>query len=177
MKTNLLVLCLIATAYGYSQNTTNLNYYGPVYEILNPDFEMDLNQEIKAVFDVSTKAKKEGQLNKNFVTVARFLRLNQKSNLKSNSVKAALIVHGSAIFDLLSHSAYAEYHQKADLTNPNYDLLTVLSDHNVDIILCGQTSSHRSVDQQELHPKVKIALSAMSAHITLDKEGYTLINF
>ncbi|WP_019039305.1 DsrE family protein [Psychroflexus tropicus] len=177
MKTNLLILFLIATVYSYSQNTTDLDYYGPVYEISNPDFETDLNREIKAVFDVSTKAEKEGQLNKNFVTVARFLRLHQKSNLKRNSVKAALIVHGSAIFDLLSHSAYAEYHQKVDLINPNYDLLTVLSEYDVDIILCGQTSNHRSVDQQELHPKVKIALSAMSAHITLDKNGYTLINF
>jgi len=177
MKTKLLVIFFSAFISGFSQEKTELANYGPVYAIENADFKTDLNQEFKAVFDVSKSAKKQGELNINFVTVARFLRLHKASALENNSVKAALVVHGSAIFDLLNHKGYADYHGQENLKNPNYALLSVLSDHDVDIILCGQTSSHRSVDKSKLHPKVKVALSAMSAHIDLNKQGYTLINF
>jgi intracellular sulfur oxidation DsrE/DsrF family protein len=92
-------------------------------------------------------------------------------------VKAALVIHGSAVFDLLSHDEYANYHKQADLKNPNYDLLSVLAENDVDIILCGQTSVHRSIDKSKLHPDVKIALSAMTALIHLQNEGYQLIKF
>ena len=117
------------------------------------------------------------KLNKKIETVARFLRMHQASELLKNNVKAALVIHGSAIYDLLSHQDYADYHNQPDLKNPNYDLLTVLAEHNVDIIVCGQTSNFRSINKNMMHPDVKIALSAMSALVQLQKEGFKPINF
>lgn len=178
MKTILLsFLILTSLTAAFSQTSTELEFYGPVYEIENVDFKTDLNQEFKAVFDVAGISETKEKPNRKFVTLARYLRLHQAPELDDNSVKAALIVHGSAIFDLFTHEAYADYHKQENLKNPNYDLLSVLSEHNVDIILCGQTYKHRSIDKNKLHPDVKIALSAMSAHIQLNKQGYTLINF
>jgi len=87
------------------------------------------------------------------------------------------VVHGSAIFDLLTHEEYSKHHKQENLQNPNYDLLSSLTENNVEIILCGQTSKHRSISKNGLHPDVKIALSAMSALIQLQNEGYALINF
>ncbi|WP_317164168.1 DsrE family protein [Psychroflexus aurantiacus] len=115
--------------------------------------------------------------NQNFITIARYLRLPQATELENNSVKAALVVHGSAIFDLLDHQAYALHHNEKNLRNPNYELLSILSEHKVDLILCGPTSRHRSIDRSKLHPDVKIALSAMTTLIHFQKEGYTILNF
>ena len=85
---------------GVSQTHLSLESYGPVNDIENPDFKVDLNQEFKAV-----------------------------------------------------------------------------AEHNIEIILCRQTSKHRSISKKGLHPDVKIALSAMSALIQLQNEEYALINF
>ncbi len=85
---------------GVSQTHLSLESYGPVNDIENPDFKVDLNQEFKAV-----------------------------------------------------------------------------AEHNIEIILCRQTSKHRLISKKGLHPDVKIALSAMSALIQLQNEKYALINF
>ncbi|MBZ9628489.1 DsrE family protein [Psychroflexus sp. CAK1W] len=169
----LLLMCFL----GFSQTPKSLESYGPVYDIENADYKTNLNQEFKAVFDVASISDYEDQPNRKFVTIARFLRLHQAAELENNSVKATLVVHGSAIFDLLNHKEYAIYHEEKNSQNPNYELLSILSEHNVDIILCGQTAAHRSIDRSKLHPDVKIELSAMTALSRLQNEGYALIQF
>lgn len=169
----LLVICFL----GFSQTPKSLESYGPVYDIENADIKTDLNKEFKAVFDVSSISDYKNQPNRKFVTIARYLRLHQAPELENNSVKAALVVHGSAIFDLLNHDAYALHHKEKNLQNPNYELLSILSDHNVDIILCGQTAAHRSIDKSKLHSDVKIELSAMTSLSRLQNKGYALIQF
>jgi intracellular sulfur oxidation DsrE/DsrF family protein len=78
---------------------------------------------------------------------------------------------------LLTHEEYSKHHKQENLQNPNYDLLSTLTEHNIEIILCGQTSKHKAISKKTLHPDVKISLSAMTALIQLQNEGYTLINF
>ncbi|MFD0933153.1 DsrE family protein [Psychroflexus salinarum] len=177
MKNTLIFTALLISVLSFSQTSKSLESFGPVYAIENADFKTNLNQEFKAVFDVASISESKESPNQKFVTLARYLRLHQDPNLENNSVKAALVVHGSAIFDLLTHEEYAKYHKQETLKNPNYNLLSVLSEHNIDIILCGQTSKHRSIDKSKLHPDVKIALSAMSALIQLQNKDYRLINF
>ncbi|SDG74941.1 DsrE family protein [Psychroflexus sediminis] len=177
MKKILLIFALFIFVSGFSQTKATLASYGPVYKIGNTDFKIDLNQEFKAVFDVASGSEFKDKPNQKFVTVARYLRLHQAPELKNNSVKAALVVHGSAIFDLLNHEAYALHHNEKNLRNPNYELLSILSEYDVDLILCGQTSRHRSIDRSKLHPDIKIALSAMTTLIHFQKKGYTILNF
>jgi len=45
------------------------------------------------------------------------------------------------------------------------------------IYLCGQTAAYRGFAAEELSPVVTMALSAMTAHVRLQSEGYTLIPF
>lgn len=99
--TPLLLPCmLLLSVLGISQTYISLESYGPVYDIENPNFKVDLNQDFKAI-----------------------------------------------------------------------------AEHHIEIILCGQTSKHRSISKKGLRPDVKIALSTMSALIQLQNEGYALINF
>jgi intracellular sulfur oxidation DsrE/DsrF family protein len=177
MKPILLICTLLLSVLGVSQTHLSLESYGPVYDIENPDFKVDLNQEFKAVFDVANISDSKENRNRKFETVARYLRLHKAKELENNSVKAALVVHGSAIFDLLTHEEYSKHHKQENLQNPNYDLLSTFTEHNIEIILCGQTSKHRAISKKALHPDVKISLSAMSALIQLQNKGYALINF
>lgn len=177
MRLLLLGICLNVLSIGFSQTDKTLKSYGSIYAIENPSFKVDLNQEFKAVFDISKGAESKGELNRMFQTLARYIRLHTDSDLENNAVKAAMVIHGSAVFDLLSHQDYAKHHQQKGLKNPNLELLTLLSKHNVEIILCGQTSNHRMVSKNMIHPEVQIALSAMTALIDLQNKGYRLINF
>jgi intracellular sulfur oxidation DsrE/DsrF family protein len=152
-----------------------LEYYGPVFEMEHADFEVDLNQEFKVDFDVASISASKTEANRKFVTVARYLQLHRAPDLENNHVKAVLVVHGSAIFDLFIHKEYATYHNEQGLKNPNYDLISVLDKEGVDVVLCGQSAKSRGITRRMLHPKVKLALSAMSVHLHLNKKDYTLI--
>jgi len=52
-----------------------------------------------------------------------------------------------------------------------------LNEAGVKIFLCGQTAAYRGFATEELHPAVTMALSAMTAHVRLQSEGFTLIPF
>jgi intracellular sulfur oxidation DsrE/DsrF family protein len=112
-----------------------------------------------------------------FQTLARYLRMHTQPELENNSVKAVMVLHGSAIYDLLTHEDYAKFHKVEGLKNPNLELLGVLSEHGVEMVLCGQTSKHRGISKEMMHPEIKIALSAMTALIELQNNDYRLINF
>jgi intracellular sulfur oxidation DsrE/DsrF family protein len=69
------------------------------------------------------------------------------------------------------------YEARYDEPNPNTAMLAALRDAGVKIFLCGQTAAHRGFAVEELNPLVSIAVSAMTAHVRLQSEGYTLIPF
>lgn len=177
MKRIFLLFLFLTSVLSFSQTSKTLEFYGPVYPVDDADYNISLNQEFKAVFDVASISESKEKPNRKFATLARYLRLHRAPELENNSVKAALVVHGSAVFDLLIHQEYAKYHKQENLQNPNYDLLSLLSENNVDVLLCGQTLNHRSIDKSSLHPDVKIVLSAMTALTHLQNEGYSLIQF
>jgi intracellular sulfur oxidation DsrE/DsrF family protein len=162
---------------GFTQTSKTLEDFGPVYEIEEPDFKVDLNQELKAVFDIAKISYSKDQPNRMFQTLARYIRIHSAPELQNNSVKAVMVLHGSAIYDLLTNEEYAKYHNQEGLKNPNLELLSLLSENNVEMVLCGQTSKHRKISKTMMHPDVKIALSAMTALIELQNKGYKLINF
>lgn len=175
MKKILFTLLCLSVMFSYSQTSKDLKFYGPVFEIEDADIDVDLNQDFKIDFDVASISTSKTEANRKFVTVARHLQLHRAPELEKNVVKAVLVVHGSAIFDLFTHQEFAAYHQKEGLKNPNYDLLSVLDEEGVDIVLCGQSAKSRNITRDMMHPKVKLALSAMSMHVKLQKENYTLI--
>ena len=57
------------------------------------------------------------------------------------------------------------------------DLNRSIESAGVKIYLCGQTAAYRGFAVSELNPAVNLALSAITAHVRLQSEGYTLIPF
>ncbi|MBR9854530.1 MAG: DsrE family protein [Algicola sp.] len=167
-----LFFLFLVTFCGYSQTTKTgpiIEDHGAVWEIDNPDFITDKSQEFKVVFDVKDGPKSDTELNKNINTVARFLNMHAQSGVPASQLKAALIVHGTAARNFLTNEAYKERYEVA---NPNLGLIESLLDAGVEVIMCGQSSKTRSLPKEELIPGVKIALSAMTANIQLQNNGY-----
>ncbi len=113
--------------------------------------------------------------NTTLTSAARFLNMHGQAGVPLGRMQLAVVVHGSAVDDILTDRAYAARH--AGATNPNADLISALNEAGVRFILCGQSAAARGVDAADVLDGVEIALSAMTAHAVLAQEGYSLNPF
>ncbi len=151
-----------------------ISQFGPTYPIEYPDYSTSLSQQYKVVFDVASVPEDPSAVNKQFETVARFLNMHAAAGKSLESMEVAVVVHGQAAQNLLQDRYYLEMF---GTSNPNIALIKALDENNVQIILCGQTAVHRDLSPERRLPETRIALSAMTALIQLQNEGYRLINF
>jgi intracellular sulfur oxidation DsrE/DsrF family protein len=137
--------------------------YGPTYPIGDRDVPLREDFVYKAVFDIANDPV-EGSVNRNLVSVARFLNMHARNGVAAENMNLAVVVHGPAVKNLLS---------KAD--NPNLELIAKLQEAGVDFYVCGQSLTFRGSTKDELASGVKIALSAMTMLTILQSDGYALL--
>ena len=153
---------------------TVVKEYGETFKVDNPDVQTDTSQEFNLILDVSSSSEDKSVINKNIVTAARFLNMHANEGIPKEKLKVAMTVHAGAWQDILTNVAYKK---RFGVDNPNLDLINKLTEAGADIILCGQTASFRGIKKEEINPNVKMALSAMTALIQYQKNGYTFIKF
>jgi intracellular sulfur oxidation DsrE/DsrF family protein len=171
------LLALIATAPALADSPQTgpiIKNYGPVFEVPKSSYNLDKNTQYKVSMDASAAGASPGDINRHFVSAARFLNMHAKNGIDSDNIDFALVVHGPAGKDLLDDASYKKRYQ---LSNPNTLLLKQLSDAGVTIYLCGQSAAYMNLGADEMNPAVTMAISAMTAHVRLQSEGYTLIPF
>ncbi|MBO0323106.1 DsrE family protein [Muricauda sp. CAU 1633] len=167
-----LILCAFFSLFAISQEKKAgpiIENYGEVFAVEKPDFKTDVTQEFKVVFDVSVGPDSHEEINKRIETAARFLNMHAQNGVPVSQLKAALIIHGSATTNIMNNEAHEK---RFGVPNPNAEMLQNLVDNGVEIILCGQSSNARNVPKEDLIPGEKIALSAMTALIQLQNDGY-----
>lgn len=147
--------------------------FGRTFDVPDATLRPPTDRDLMIRFDVREGAE-PGSVNFGFDTVARFLNLNGRAGVPRARLKAALVVHGTAGKDLLTND---EYRKRFNADNPNLKLLDELKAAGVRIYLCGQTSVGRNLPRAVVSPSAEIAISAMVAHLVLDKEGYVLNPF
>lgn len=148
--------------------------FGAVYAVPGNAWSLEPDRPYKVSMDVSETAEFGGERNRHIESAARFLNLHAGNGIGPGNIDMAIVVHGAASRDLLTDEAYrARY----DEPNPNTAMLGELQAAGVKIYLCGQTAMHRKIGVEELNPAVSLALSAMTAHVRLQSEGFTLIPF
>ncbi len=151
-----------------------IDNFGPVYRIDAPDFATPSDAVIRALFEVAVAADEPDQLNRRIESLARFLNMHAQAGVPRENLKLALVVHGTAGKDLLGNEGYQKRYGR---DNPNLALLNDLIAFGVEVVLCGQTQSARGLPREELAPGVKVALSAMTALVALQSQGYHLAAF
>lgn len=178
MLKHLYLLAIFACSLCYAQDYGPGNVipeYGQTFEIESPDFETNTSEKLKAVIDVNRQFDKSSP-NKLIETAARYLNMHEKAGVPEENMKLALVIHGSAVFDVLKDEYYSEKYPSED-TNPNLPLIEELVKNGVRVILCGQSASHHGVTRQKADGSVELALSAMTALVQLQNDNYQLIKF
>lgn len=141
---------------------------GAVFSVA-PTLATPTDREYRLAFDVSSPASSPERMNVAFNTAARFLNMHGQAGVPADRIGAALVVHGGASLELLDDEAYRE---RFGTHNPNGDLLRELVAKGHRVILCGQSAASRDVPTNRLIGGVEVALSAMTAFLLLQDEGY-----
>ena len=148
--------------------------FGETFDVESLDIKTNTSEDFKVIFDVSQSSNDKSVINKYIVTAARFLNMHANEGMKKEQLKVAMTIHGGAWQDVLNNEAYKE---KYGVDNPNLELINELTEAGADIIICGQTASFRDITKDNANPNVKFALSAMTALIQYQKNGFTFIKF
>lgn len=148
--------------------------FGAVYTVADPGLATPMLQELKLRFDISEAAADPKAVSARLETAARFLNMHGKAGVSPERLKVAIVVHGTASKDVLTDDAYRKRH---GIDNPNLPLLVALKKAGVRIYFCGQSAGSRGIAVSEVAAPVEMALSAMTAHLVLNTEGYVLNPF
>ena len=148
--------------------------FGAVFTIEDADLLLDSDKNYKVIFDVYTDEKKAGHMNPLINTVARFINMHAQNGLHADQMEIVVVLHGAATKNALSEKAFKkEYKTK----HPNAALIKALVDKNIKIYVCGQSMKSKGYEAKDISEDVKISLSALTALVKYQSEGYQLINF
>jgi len=148
--------------------------YGGSYTIKKADLKLEKDKEYKVIFDIYSDNAKEGKDNPLINTVARYLNMHANQGVKLKNMKVAVILHGKVTKSALSDKAYKK---KYDSKNPNTELIKALQKASVEFYVCGQSFLSSGFELDDVSENVKVSLSALTALVEYQSNGYQIINF
>ena len=151
-----------------------LEEYGSVFKISDPDLVLNKKKNYKIMFDIYTDPGGDDKINPLLNTVARFMNMHGQTGLDQEQMDIVVIAHGAGVKNMLNNEAYQE---KFGRENPNLGLLEALDKVGVKLYVCGQSLNARGYQPESLASPLKVSLSAMTALVHFQEEGYQLINF
>lgn len=158
---------------GEFQSGPAIEGFGEVAVRVKQTYPVPKDQHFRVAFDIAEQSE-AGKINRGIESLARFLNMHTAAGVAEDKIKLALVVHGSAIFDVLDDDAHFK---KLARGNRHSQLLKALLDKGVRIMVCGQTAAYYGIDNNLLYPGVEMSLSAMTAHAVLQQQGYSLNPF
>jgi intracellular sulfur oxidation DsrE/DsrF family protein len=151
-----------------------LKEFGAVYAVPEADLTLEGDRTYKVLFDIYTDMGGEAAINPLLNAVARFLNMHGQTGLELEQMDVVVVLHGAGVKNVLNDKAYQK---KFNTDNPNAELLRALNQAGVQLYVCGQSLNSRGYDRDDLAEPVKLSLSAMTALVHFQEEGYRLINF
>ena len=160
---NLAVGLLVAGPVG-AQNTRNDLHDGPLIEgfgrhvdLPNADFVMRTDDNIyKVAFEIFQPLNAPERPHMRLEAAARFMNMHAHAGISKENLQVKLVLHGGG---------------------PSLPLLEALSNAGVEIFLCEQSRVLNGLDANEVSAPVKSALSAMTAVVTLQADGYQFLTY
>lgn len=176
----LILACFAAPLPAHSQSPEGRNVSpvvpntGVVFYPGETDMKIPEGTTLKAVIEADRQLHDEHGVNRLIESGARFLNINGSLDIPKDQMEVAVVVHGKAVYDLLTDEAYAEAFGKS---NPNTPLLLALQKAGVAVYICSQSYQSRGIPVSDLNPSVQKAPSAMTALVLLQQQGYQYIKF
>lgn len=174
MKRVLTFLLIIATNYCIAQDLKTIKNYGDTFYIEDAELLLDKNTNYSVIFDVGKSSEEKDQLNSSINTVARFINMHVAQGVPLENLEVVIVIHGGAVKDYTTNKVYLD---KYGVENPNAGLIKELKEAGVKTYMCGQSFAYRGYTKDQLSEHSSLALSAMTALVHFQKEGYQIINF
>jgi intracellular sulfur oxidation DsrE/DsrF family protein len=149
--------------------------FGGVYQIEGAVEVPDSSKTHKILIELITGNKSPEKESFWINNVARMMNLHGVAGVSKENLKMKVVVHGSAVLDILSDTRYFTEHEIEK--NPNGALLSALQEAGAEILVCGQSLLAREINADELWPGTKVALSALTTISKNVPEGYVLLKF
>lgn len=180
MKQFLFILAILqcfSVTYSQKQKTSTgpiFEDFGAVYTIENADLLLDTDTKYKVIFDVYSDQKKSGTMNPLINTVARFMNMHAQNGVLLENMDIVLVLHGAATKNALNEKKFKKLFKTK---HPNSELLKALAAKNVKTYVCGQSMISKEYKASDISEYVDISLSALTALVKYQSEGYQIINF
>ena len=168
-----IIVFLIFTCFS-GINAQIIKDFGEVFEVESPDLLLAKDKEYKVIFDIYTDYSNGEKLNPLINTVARFINMHGAQGIRLENMKIAVILHGKATKSALSDLSYKTLYE---IENPNTKLIQELINFNVEVFVCGQSFMASNFKIEDKSENVKLSLSALTALVKYQKNGYQIINF
>ncbi|MEZ6044024.1 MAG: DsrE family protein [Planctomycetaceae bacterium] len=144
--------------------------HGAVVQL--PHAAMQPRSGTRLLVDI-TRGHDPAELNDAIEKVARFVNLFAGGGEQPAKVQIAVVFHGDATLDILKQEAYSSRFNTP--INPNLELLEQLHSTEVQFYVCGQSLISKGGTPEEVAPFVKTAVSAMTAVVNLQTDGYAYL--
>jgi intracellular sulfur oxidation DsrE/DsrF family protein len=148
--------------------------YGPVVPVPEDSYNLVPGEHYRVAMDVAAGPEDPAGINRGIESAARFLNMHARNGIRPGDIELALVLHGGATSAALTDEAHQS---NLGVPNGSRELIEALAGAGVSIYLCGQSAGYRGYGANDLLPQVKPAVSAMTAHVRLQQEGYRIIPF
>jgi intracellular sulfur oxidation DsrE/DsrF family protein len=128
----------------------------------------------RVVFDIATATEDPADGSREIESAARYINMQVGSGVPLEDLEVAVVLHSGAGRYALSAEAYQA---RFGVPHPEADLLVQLEAAGVSIYLCGQTAGYRDYRNEQLHPSVDMALSALTVVTYLQDLGWAVIKY
>lgn len=162
-----IVMVLLAAPAALADEPDFIDGYGRYFEV-TADVVIPEGTHFKVAFDVAET--EVGQFSGAINSAARFYNMHLAHGVIKDELTLAVVVHGSATHEIMNADAYRNRH---DTENANLGLIEALIAAGVRVIVCGQSAAYHEVKKDDMIDGVEVALSAMTAHALLAREGYS----
>ncbi len=103
--------------------------------------------------------------------IGRLINLHVAAGIPMENLDIVVVVHRSALFAFLTDSAYqGKYKSK----NPNLETIKKMSAMDVKFIGCGQAEQFLSIQEIDLVPEIRTALTAQVMLSNYQMKGYAM---
>ncbi|ADR20045.1 hypothetical protein MATR_23480 [Marivirga tractuosa] len=149
--------------------------FGGIYEIDNVVEQLEKSQQVKIIIELVSGNETPEEHSFWINNIARLMNLHGIEGLSTSDLEVKVIVHGPAVFDLLSHGNYFEKYRIPK--NPNIAVWEALEEAGANVIICGQSLIARDLGRNEIWEKTHVATSALTTITKNVADGYVLIKF